>query len=91
MILPVSRKIKLKSNTDILWDLISSPENLNLVHPFCKSNKVIKWDNNSHSDSLLYYNNRTYIKKFLSGKKVKDTNFILEKRKEKIKSYMGDY
>ena len=42
MILPVSRKIKLKSNTDILWDLISSPENLNLVHPFCKSNKVIK-------------------------------------------------
>ena len=86
MILPVSRKIKLKSNTEILWDLISSPENLNLVHPFCKSNKVIKWDNNSHSDSLLYYNNRTYIREFFEWEEGKGYKlYIGEEGKKKSK------
>ena len=86
MILPVSRKIKLKSNTDILWDLISSPENLNLVHPFCKSNKVIKWDNNSHSDSLLYYNNRTYIRELFEWEEGKGYKlYIGEEGKKKSK------
>lgn len=46
-----------------LWDVISSPGNLNTAHPFCKSNDVISWDG-EYKDRLEYLNGRTYIRNF---------------------------
>ena len=50
------------------------------------SGKEIKWDNNSHSDSLLYYNNRTYIREFFEWGEGKGYKlYIGEEGKKKSK------
>ena len=54
-----------------LWKVVSSPNYLNNVHPFCKENSIIKWNNDHHVDKILYLNNKTYIRKFVSWKALK--------------------
>ena len=61
--LPVSYSLEYDFEAHELWKVISSPKNLNLFHPFCKSNEVIKWNAN-HSDRLIYLNGRNYIRNF---------------------------
>ena len=54
-----------------LWKVVSSPNYLNNVHPFCKENSIIKWNNDHHEDKILYLNEKTYIRKFVSWKALK--------------------
>jgi hypothetical protein len=54
-----------------LWKVVSSPNYLNNVHPFCKENSIIKWNNDHHEDKILYLNDKTYIRKFVSWKALK--------------------
>ena len=61
--LPISSSEKFGISVEQLWDLISSPGNLNKTHPFCKSNDAIVWDD-EHKDRLEYLNGRTYIRNF---------------------------
>ena len=58
---------EINSSVDSLWDLISSPSNLELFHPFCKSNKIIKWPGENSIDELIYLNGLTFIRKFKQG------------------------
>ena len=51
-----------------LWKVVSSPNYLNNVHPFCKENSTIKWSKDHHEDKIVYLNNRYYIRKFVSWK-----------------------
>ena len=44
-----------------LWEVVSSPNYLNNVHPFCKENSTIKWSKDHHEDKIVYLNNRYYI------------------------------
>jgi len=62
--LPVSRSIEFNLKIHELWELISRPGNLNQTHPYCLSNEVIRWDDEYHSDRLIYLNGRNYIRKF---------------------------
>ena len=64
MILPVSNSIDLDFDRQSVWKIISEPGNLNKVHPFCKSNKVINWDKDNHEDILEYLNGVTLHRKF---------------------------
>lgn len=79
-----------------LWKVVSSPNYLNNVHPFCKENSIIKWNNDHHEDKILYLNDKTYIRKFVSwnalkgydlwiGDNNKDQSFV-EWRLEKVDS-----
>ena len=79
-----------------LWEVVSSPNYLNNVHPFCKENSIIKWNNDHHEDRILYLNEKTYIRKFVSwrvlkgydlwiGDNNKDQSFV-EWRLEKVGS-----
>ena len=79
-----------------LWKVVSSPNYLNNVHPFCKENSIIKWNNDHHEDNILYLNDKTYIRKFVSwralkgydlwiGDNNKDQSFV-EWRLEKVGS-----
>ncbi len=61
--LPVSYSLDYDFEAHELWKVISSPNHLNLFHPFCKSNEVINWEIN-HSDRLIYLNGRNYIRNF---------------------------
>ena len=54
-----------------LWKVVSSPNYLNNVHPFCKENSIIKWNNDHHEDKILYLNDKTYIRKFVSWRPLK--------------------
>ena len=79
-----------------LWEVVSSPNYLNNVHPFCKENSIISWNNDHHEDEILYLNDKTYIRKFVSwralkgydlwiGDNNKDQSFV-EWRLEKVGS-----
>ena len=79
-----------------LWEVVSSPNYLNNVHPFCKENSIISWKNDHHEDKILYLNDKTYIRKFVSwralkgydlwiGDNNKDQSFV-EWRLEKVGS-----
>ena len=79
-----------------LWEVVSSPNYLNNVHPFCKENSIISWNNDHHEDKILYLNEKTYIRKFVSwralkgydlwiGDNNKDQSFV-EWRLEKVGS-----
>ena len=63
---PISQSRYFKISADNLWELISSPGNLNDCHPYCLSNDVIQWNEEGHKDCLIYLNGRTYIRKFQS-------------------------
>ena len=54
-----------------LWEVVSSPNYLNNVHPFCKENSIIKWNHDHHEDKILYLNEKTYIRKFVSWRAFK--------------------
>ena len=58
----VSKKFNVKSEE--LWSVISSKENLNLFHPFCKSNVALNWPGKDSIDELTYLNGRTYRREF---------------------------
>ena len=49
----IKLKKKINSNRDEICDLISSPKNLKLFHPFCKSNNVIKWCGKGSQDEIV--------------------------------------
>ena len=55
-------------SVESLWEIVSSPNYLNNVHPFCKENPTIEWSNDHHEDKIVYLNNRYYIRKFVSWK-----------------------
>ena len=54
-----------------LWKVVSSPNYLNNVHPFCKENSTIEWNNNHHEDKIVYLNGRTYVRRFVSWRALK--------------------
>ena len=78
---------KINSSVDSLWDLISSPSNLEIFHPFCKSNKIVKWPGEHSIDELIYLNGLTFIRKFKSWDKKKGYSLLIGE-KEKEQSYV---
>lgn len=83
---PISYKQKIESSAEELWSLIIKPGNLNLVHPFCKSNEIIEWKNNHYNDVLIYLNGLIYFREII---KLDDNNgytlMIGKKRGKKSK------
>ena len=64
--LPVSHSLEFDDEAEELWRIISDPGNLNLCHPFCKSNEVIQWGDGDRSDRLIYLNGLSYVRNFLT-------------------------
>ena len=63
-----SNSMNYKCSVEDLWEIISSPNYLNNVHPFCRENSIIQWDKDKHEDKIVYLNNMTYIRRFISWK-----------------------
>jgi len=64
--LSVSQSMVFPCESGEVWRMISEPGNLNRCHPFCKSNEVIRWDKENHSDRLVYLNELNYIRNFIT-------------------------
>ena len=58
--LSVSQSMEFHCESDEVWRMISEPEISNHSHPFCKSNEVIRWDKENHSDRLVYLDSITF-------------------------------
>ena len=65
-----------------MWELISEPGNLNSSHPFCKTNEIISWDEENHSDRLIYLNGRKYIRNFQTWEEGKGYTLLIGKEME---------
>lgn len=48
-----------------LWDIISSPSNLELFHPFCYKNPTIDWPGLNSIDQIHYYSGLVLERKFV--------------------------
>ena len=77
-----------------LWEIVSSPNYLNNIHPFCRENSTIRWNNDHREDKIIYLNERIYIRRFVSwrnlegydlwiGENNEDQSFV-EWRLEKV-------
>ena len=83
----IEHEEKINTSVKNLWHLISSPSNLELFHPFCKSNKAVRWPGDNSIDILIYLNGLTYERKFLSWEKEKGYSLLIGE-KEKENSYV---
>ena len=55
-----------KINCDLyrVWEIISAKSNLELFHPFCSKNKVIKWSKENSIDQIEYLNGSIFQREF---------------------------
>ena len=60
----ISRVYHLGYNTNELWKLISSPNNLEKFHPFCSQNPVIKWEGAHSVDKIYYHGGKVLTRNF---------------------------
>ena len=61
-----SNSLTYDCSVERLWEIVSSPNYLNNVHPFCRENSIVQWSNEDHEDKIVYLNERTYIRRFVS-------------------------
>ena len=75
----VSYSMDYQLSIEKIWELISEPGNLNSSHPFCKTNEIISWDEENHSDRLIYLNGRKYIRNFQTWEEGKGYTLLIGK------------
>lgn len=49
---------------DEVWNVISAPGHLELVHPFCESNVVVEWPGETSIDRIRYRSGWAYDRRF---------------------------
>ena len=59
----LSHDIFLEVPPSEVWSLITQPGHLEKVHPYCKSNEVVKWDLDGCEDILLYSSGRRFVRR----------------------------
>ncbi len=62
---PVGAAQPIAAPTEKVWDVISTPGNLELCHPFCKSNPVRVWPGADSRDEVHYLSGWIYERRFL--------------------------
>ena len=83
MRLTVSFEKEIKSSVENLWELISSRDHLNKVHPFCKIHEAIVWNDKSRKDMLVYLNGLRYFREFQTWNKNKGYSLIIGTKRGK--------
>ncbi len=79
----IEHEEKISTSVEKLWELITSPSNLELFHPFCKSNKVIAWPGKNSIDELIYLNDLKYIRSFISWEEFKGYSLLIGEENQK--------
>ena len=60
----VSYNSKINCDLNSVWKIISTKSNLELFHPFCSKNKVIKWSEENSIDQIEYLNGSIFQREF---------------------------
>ena len=66
-----------------LWDIISSPSNLELFHPFCAKNPTINWPGLNSIDQIHYYSGLVLERKFVKWIDNQGYSLFIGKKNEK--------
>ena len=66
-----------------LWDIISSPSNLELFHPFCDKNPTLIWPGLNSVDQIYYYSGLILERKFVNWIDGKGYDLSIGKKNEK--------
>lgn len=61
---PIRQTREIESPVETLWELIATPGNLELCHPFCESNPVRVWPGADAQDEIRYLNGKVYRRHF---------------------------
>ena len=80
-------EMQIDSSVASIWEIITKPKNLELVHPFCKSNETINWPGVGSKDILVYHSGLKYIREFLTWDKEKGYSLLIGE-KNKDRSYV---
>ena len=65
------KRTRTQSISEDVWDLISTPSYLELVHPFCESNTTESWSGVGSKDTLVYLNDLTFIREITAWDEMK--------------------
>ena len=76
-------EIKLSTEIKEVWELLSKPSHLELFHPFCRSNKIIVWNEQNKTDELTYLNGIVYERNIYSWEKHKGFKLYIGKKEGK--------
>ena len=79
----IEHEEKVNTSTEELWELITTPSNLELFHPFCKTNRVIAWPGKNSVDELIYLNDLKYIRNFLSWEELNGYSLLIGEENSK--------
>jgi len=85
--LSIKREKKLDHSVEDVWNLISTPSYLELVHPFCKSNTTESWFGVGSKDTLVYLNDLTFIREITAWDEMKGYELTIGRengRKSKV-------
>ena len=80
----IKKKVTVDVNRKYLWKIISLPGQLHLFHPFCKNNKVLKWEKEKSVDFIEYYNKKLLKRKFFDWKEEIGYKLIINDLKKDI-------
>lgn len=64
----IEKNIQLLAPMKKVWSIITEPSHLELFHPFCAANPVIKWPGAESHDRLEYLNGRVLERHFSDWK-----------------------
>ena len=76
-------EIKLNTEINEVRGLFSKPSHLELFHPFCRSNKIIVWNEQNKTDELTYLNGIVYERNIYSWEKNKGFKLYIGKKEGK--------
>lgn len=62
---PVSDERIIATSVDRVWEVISSPGNLEQCHPFCASNPVHRWPGDDAHDEIHYLSGWVFHRRFV--------------------------
>ena len=80
----IRKKVTVDVNRKYLWKIISLPGQLHLFHPFCKNNKVLKWEKEKSVDFIEYYNKKVLKRRFFDWKEEIGYKLIINDLKKDI-------
>ena len=80
----IRKKVTVDVDRKYLWKIISLPGQLRLFHPFCKNNRVLKWEKEKSVDFIEYYNKKVLKRRFFDWKEEIGYKLIINDLKKDI-------
>ena len=80
----LSSEVIINCSTEKVWKVISSQNNLNNCHPFCKANTFQKWGEVGARDTIKYYNNLVLNRYFIEWREGQGYELIIVKGNQNL-------